>query len=466
MLEIERVHSAEPGATAVAIVGGGITGLTAAYQLQSVADVHLFEQSDRWGGKIRTIRQDGFVVEAGADSWVGTKPWGALLCQQLGLAEEVIGTRAGLRRVYALRNGKLVALPEGMSLLAPARWMPFLTSPFFSPKARLRISAEMFVRPRREPGDESLASFVRRRFGNEALATLAEPLLGGIFMGDPETLSLQSTFPQLAATEAGQGSLIRAARAQRRATAPGGGSSVFLTLRQGMQQLVETCLKQTKAALHLNAPIDSIESVGDGFEIAFQGRTVRVHSVVLAVPARQAALLLQRAAPLAAATLSALETVSSATVSLAFRRSDVSHPLDGNGVIIAALEGRKVTSISWTSSKFEGRAPDGFVLLRTFAGGYRDPQIDRRSDVQLLSESIGEVRALLGITADPVGYWIFRWPAANPVYRVGHNEQIDQIERNLAPGIFLAGSPYRGVGVADCIHQGMVVASRGSRVAG
>lgn len=443
----------------VAVVGGGITGLTASYHLQSVADVHLFEQSDRWGGKIRTIRQDGFVVEAGADSWVSAKPWGALLCQQLGLAEEVIGTGPGHRRVYAVRNGELVALPEGMSLLAPARWMPFLTSPFFSPKARLRISAEMFIRPRRQHGDESLASFVRRRFGTEALELLAEPLLGGIFMSDPEALSLQSTFPQLAATEAGQGSLIRAARAQRR-TAASGTVSVFLTLRQGMQQLVEACLKQTKAALHLNAAVDSIESVDDGFEITFQGRAMRVHTVVLAVPARQAASLLRGAAPLAAEILSALETVSSATVSLAFRRSDVNHALDGNGVIIAALEGRKVTSISWSSSKFEGRAPEGFVLLRTFAGGYRDPQIDSRSDTQLLSESIDEVRSLLGITAGPVRSWIFRWPAANPVYQVGHSERIDQIERNLPRGILLAGSPYRGVGVADCIHQGLEVASR------
>ncbi|PYQ21058.1 MAG: protoporphyrinogen oxidase [Acidobacteria bacterium] len=452
----------------VAVVGGGITGLAVAYELTAAgAPFTLFEAQPRWGGVIRTERADGFLVEAGPDSILAQKPDGIALCRELGLGDQLVPTTLP-RTVYVLHRGRLHPLPEGV-LGIPTRIGPLLRTRLFSWPGKLRMGLDL-VLPRGGGGDESIAAFLRRRLGPEAVQRLGEPLLAGIHAGDPERLSLKATFPRFAHLEARHRSLIRGFRAARDADAASAGSSAFLSLKHGLGALVEALVQRVPpAALRTGVAVASVARAVGRFRLELAGGgSAEAAAVVLCVPAPRAASLLAGEDSELAGLLSAIPFVSTATVLLGYRRSDVAHPLDGHGLVVPRREGLRTSACSFFSSKFAGRAPDGHVLLRAFLGGRRDPEAVARDDASLLTTVREEMGPLLGLRGAPVLARVYRWPAGTPQLEVGHLDRMARIEARLAgrPGLFLAGAGLRGTGLPDCIGDGRAAAAAALRLIG
>ena len=454
----------------IAIIGGGITGLSAAFYAQREAQsrgqevaITVLEADQRVGGKIVTDRSDSFVIEGGPDSFITEKPWGLTLCHDLGLGHELIPSNEQQKTVYVLRHGRIVPFPGGFRLTVPTELGPFLTSRLFTPWGKLRMGMDLFVPPRRGTGDESLASFIRRRLGAEALDRIAGPLLAGIFVSDPEKLSMQSTFPRLLAMERDHGSLIRAARALKARPAAAGhpksaGTSMFNSLRHGMAHLTETLESKLGGLIRCNARVAALQRTESGFVMGLaDGSQLTADQVLITTPAYAAADMVSGMHPRLAAQLRQIRFVSTATVSCAYLLEDIpaQRALDGFGVLIPASEPSRVLAATWSSTKFRHRAPSDAVLLRAFVGGYRDEEAAALPDQELLEVVTGEFRQLFGITHAPMLHRIFRWPRANPQYDVGHLDRVSEMEKSAAeiPGLHLAGSSSRGVGMPDCIHS-------------
>lgn len=456
-------------AARVVIVGGGIAGLTAAYRLQQAAaglSITLIEAEPRLGGKIQTERPDGFVIEAGPDSFLAAKPAAANLCQELGIDDQIIGTTPDGGGTYILRDGRLEPLPEGITGLVPTKVGPLIPSRLLSTRAKLRLAAEILIPPRRDDGDESVASFVRRRFGNEAFERMAQPLLSGIYAGDAEQMSLLATFPRLRESERKHGSLIRGMIKQRRAAAstppPSAGGprrSGFLSLAHGLGTLIEALSAAlTEVDLRVGTPATAVErGVGGGYTVHLaDGTTLPADAVLLATPAWATAALVAGLDDDLARLTSEIPYVSSATVALAYRRSDVGPVGSGRGFVIPQVENRQLTAITWVTNKFPGRAPDDLMLLRAFVGRAGREHAVNLPDDGLLRLVQNELRGILKLTAEPVMTRIHRWQRAMPQYVLGHNERLAQIDQRLTtlPGLRLLGASYRGVGIPDCIVSG------------
>ena len=455
----------------VIIVGGGIAGLSTAWHLQQQGCQHyaLLEASERWGGHIRTEHvpaADGqsFVVEAGPDSFLTQKPWALELARTLGLGDDLLGTHPHLKQVYVLQRGRPVPMPEGVMSIVPTRFKPFVLSPLISPLGKLRMGLELFIPPRRDPADETLAAFVRRRLGGEALDKIAEPLLSGIYNSEAERQSLLATFPRFRALESRYGSLTRGMLAARQ---PANGRadsapSMFMTPRQGTGELVRALVARLRGDLCLQAPVQHVALAGDGaYELRLTGGAVlRARALVLAVPAFVAAALLAPLAPGAAGSLRQVRYVSTGTISLAWRLADVRRPLLGYGVVVPRSECRPVNALTWSSLKFAGRAPEGYALFRLFFGGSRSPASMSLDDDALLDTVRRELRPLLGIEAPPLFHRIYRMQQSNPQYDVGHLERMAEVEAALPARVYLTGSGYRGVGIPDCVKQGADTAAR------
>jgi oxygen-dependent protoporphyrinogen oxidase len=431
--------------------------------------VIVFECEARPGGKIVTDRPDGFVVEGGPDAFITQKPDAYELCRELGLSDRLIGTNDARRKVYVLAGGRLHPLPEGVRLIAPTRLGPFLRSSLISPRGKLRMGLDLLLPGRPAPGDESLAAFVRRRLGREALDKLGEPMLAGIHVGDPARLSLRATFPQLAELERRHGSLIRGTRATRPAPPdPNRPATMFLALREGMADLPATLAAHLgPAVVHTGVEVVRMVRTGSGAGARFRlhlgsGKQIAARQVVIATPAPIAAGLVAAEAPNLAAALRTIRYVSSATVSLGYRAADLPRPLDGFGFVVAARERTSLLACTWSSTKFDDRAPQDHVLLRAFVGGAHHEELVDLPDADLLALVREELRAIMGITAPPVVSRIFRWPQANPQYDVGHLERVARIESLAAalPGLYLTGSAYRGVGIPDCVRGAKETATR------
>jgi oxygen-dependent protoporphyrinogen oxidase len=460
----------------IAIVGGGIAGLATAYYLQQRGrqaglslTYTLIESASAFGGTIITEVSEGFVIEGGPDCFITQKPAALHLCRELGLEGRLIGTNDALRKVYVLDGGRLRPLPDGVMLVIPTKFAPFVLSPLISLPGKARMGLDFFIPPRREGGDESLADFIRRRLGQEALDKIAEPLMAGIHVADPERLSLHSTFPRFVELEQKYGSLIKGMLAQkaRLAARKSQGAerelSIFMTLRGGLGELVETLAArlegQTLRGTHVvgleRAP-DSLRRGDERYCLRLEdGQTLLADAVVLATPAYVAAELIEPMNPALATKLRAIRYVSTATVSLGFRRSEFEHPLDGFGFVVSARDRSRLMACTWTSTKFSGRAPDGHVSVRGFVGGPRNEGLVNLPDEALIRLVREELRSVMGVGARPVMARVYRWPQANPQYDVGHLEQVDDIEAMAAtlPGLYLTGSAYRGVGIPDCIEQ-------------
>ena len=463
----------------IAIIGGGIAGLSAAWYLQQQhINYTLFEEGSRWGGHILTERVEtpagSFVVEAGPDSFITQKPWGVQLARELGLADRLLGTNDKMRKVYVLNRGKPTPMPDGVLLIVPTRFMPFALSPLISPLGKLRMGLDLIIPPKRDGKDETLADFVRRRLGSEALDKIAEPLLSGIYNSEAEKQSLLATFPRFRDLEVKHGSLTRGMLASRRnannakpaAGSPGSNGhkpmSAFMSLRGGTGELVEALVTQLTGDLRLNTRVERLARGSEGGYIlrTTSGEMVRADAVILAVPAYVAEKLARDVAPDVAQGLSGIRYVSTGTISLAFPMADIRRPLAGFGLVVPTSERRPINAITWSSLKFDDRAPAGYALLRVFFGGSRSPQSMELDDAALLATVRGQLRELMGIEAAPLFQRIYRWHLSNAQYDVGHLERVAALEAALPAGLYLTGSPYRGVGLPDCIRQSQETAAR------
>jgi protoporphyrinogen/coproporphyrinogen III oxidase len=469
------MHPSAPGAKRIVVVGGGIAGLAAAHRLVERAAgaavplrVTLLEASPRLGGVIDTRARDGFLLEGGPDSFLTEKPWALALCRRLGLAGEVIGTNEACRRVFVVRAGRLEVVPEGFYLLAPVRVLPFLATPIFSWRGKLRMMMELFIRAREGDADESLGDFVRRRMGREALDRLVEPMVAGIYTADPDALSLKATFPRFLEMERTYGSVTRGLRARARerkaVSAERGATGVrytlFATLRGGMRALVDALVARLGTVeIRTGARAAAVEP--GGAEAPWRvrlasGGDVAADAVILALPAHASADLLRGADVALAGLLDGIPYASTAVVNVAWRREDVPHPLDGFGFVSPFAEGRELVGVTFSSVKFAGRAPEGAVLVRAFVGGARRPDLAERDDAAMEASVRRELRELMGIAAAPLFVDIWRHPRSLSQFPVGHLDRVAALGARLKalPGLALAGNGYDGGGVPDSIRSG------------
>jgi len=462
----------------VLIIGGGITGLATAYFLQQRAaeagdtlELTILEADEQFGGKVQTEQRDGFLIEGGPDSFVTYKPWGLRLARELGLEDQLISNNQS-GNVYVYWQRRLVPIMKGFRLAAATNTMALLNSPMFNIRAKLRMLMEPWQGAKQDDEDESIGDFVRRRAGRECLHKLAGPLMSGIYVGDPEKLSVQACFPQLVKLEKEHGSLVRgynAQAAQRQSDKGSAFPTMFASLRGGTGQLVEAILGKLQARLcpgHRATDLGHTEAghLAVDAETATGTASFEADAVVLAAPAFAAAELLREGMPPLAERLERIPYVSSGTVTMAFRDSDLrkQRVRDGIGIVIPQSANRRILAITWCNNKFDYRAPPGHTLVRVFIGGpeYGDDVFE--SDETILLMAREELRHIAGLWASPVQTAIYRWPYGNPQYHVGHLELVDEIESHAAevPGLFLTGSAYRGIGIPDCVDQANRTADR------
>jgi oxygen-dependent protoporphyrinogen oxidase len=462
----------------VVVVGGGVSGLAAAHRLvtrvaqsqsskssQSSIEVLLLEASPRLGGTVRTHRRDGFLLEGGPDSFISEKPEALALAREIGLEKNLVGTNEAHRRAFIVRHGRLRAVPEGFQLLAPSRLLPFATSAVVSWRGKARIALEMFVPRRREDGgDESLAQFVRRRFGQEALERIAQPLVGGIYTADPEQLSLRATMPRFIEMERAAGSVTRALlKARRRAATPARGTSgarysLFLAFDEGMQTLTDRLAALLpRDSVRLGARVESLSFNAGAWRLRLDSNeTITADAVCLALPAYASAALLRDTDSTLASELEAIPYASTATVNLAYRRAGIPHPLDGFGFVVPFVERRSTLACSFSSVKFDGRAPAGHALLRAFVGGALQPEMFALDEDAMIAAVREDLRALLGVTEPPLFAHVEKWSRSMAQYTVGHLDRVARIRERLTrlPSLQLAGNAYEGAGLPDCIRSG------------
>jgi len=456
------------------VVGGGITGLAAAHHALELArerrialELTLVEARERLGGTIATERAGGFLIEAGPDSFLSEKPWALALCRRLGLEDRLARTDDRYRKVFVWHAGRLHPLPDGWELLAPTRLAPFLSSRLFSWPGTLRMAFDL-VLPRGIADDESLGAFVRRRLGREALERVAQPLVAGIYTADPDDLSLTATMPRFAELEKQERSIIlglrRARRRARETGVSGARWSLFVTLKEGMEDLVAALATRLQpGTVLLKQRVAGVERRGDRWRVATaEGADLDADRVIVATESHAAARMLRYVDPTLATLLAEIPYASSATVTLGYRRADVPHPLDGFGFVVPRAEKRALLACTFSSVKYAGRAPEGDVLLRAFVGGALNEAVLELDDAPLVMRARAELREALGITAAPALARVFRWPKAMPQYHVGHLARVETIERRAGalPGLDLAGGAYRGVGIADCVRSGEAAAER------
>ncbi len=449
------------------VIGGGITGLAACYRLQREAarrnislDVTLLEATGRVGGVIQTEHRDGFLIEHGPDAFISTKPAAKALSEELGIADQFIGTNPKVRRSFVTRNGTLHPVPEGFYMMAPGSLKPFLKTPLFSWRGKLRMAMDLFI-PRRERDiDEAVAHFVRRRLGTEAFTRIAQPMIGGIYTSDAENLSLKSTFPRFLEMEKTHGSIIKALRAQKKQAAEtsqdtsGPRYSLFLSFGSGMQTLVDTLAEIGSSSIKLNAHVEQIQqnTDGTGWHVSLAtGETLNSELLCIALPAIQTSALIENVSNPLATKLNTIPYASSATINLAFRRADITHPLDGMGFVVPATENLSIIGCSFSSVKFENRAPEEYVLLRAFIG---EPTA-KRSEIDLIQLCQTDLTPLLGIKEAAQFVTVHKHTQAMAQYQVGHQEVVNDIERltSKLPGLALAGNGYHGIGIPDCIRS-------------
>jgi oxygen-dependent protoporphyrinogen oxidase len=476
------------------IVGGGIAGLATAYELSRRGlSFVLLERAARPGGVILSEEIDGFVIDGGPDALLIQKPDGITLCEELGLGDRLVSTKPP-RLAYIQRGGQLHALPGASVLGIPTRVGPFVSTRLFSWLGKLRMGAELFVPARRDEGDESIGSFMTRRFGREATTYLAEPLLAGIHAGDVDRLSIRALFPRFVEAERTHGSLLKAFRLQtappqrgRSETAVGvtrersasasserehtsearvGGAprnvtnGAFKSLPGGLSELIRALVSVLPSgSICLNSNVSRITEQREHGSFRVErasGDAIAARAVVIATPAHATASLARELDGEMSRICSEIRYASAATIVLAFPRQAVAHPLNGSGFVVPRVENTGIMAASWLSSKWPHRAPDDKVLLRTFVGGARDPQALEQSDAELVSRSMRALRPLIRITGEPLFSRIYRWDRANAQHEVGHLDRVAAIERALArhPGLFVTGSGFRGTGIPDCVADG------------
>lgn len=447
----------------IAIVGGGIAGLSAAFELDQqrrdgqALEYVLYERAPRLGGVIRTERTaEGCLIEAGPDAFLTEKPWAAELCRELGLGDQLLGSNDAERRTYIVVRNRLLPIPDGLQFMVPTRVAPVLSSSLFSFGAKLRMAKEWFFRPQASKNDESAATFVARHFGREMVERLADPLLAGVYGGTAERLSARAVLPRFVEMEEKHGSLARAmVAARKKMVATNRPRPLFTTLRDGMQQMVEAIAARLEpGSVLLGANVGKVTCQGAKWRVATESGSGEFDAVILAVPAYAAAGFLGDVHARLAELLQQIPYSSSVTVALGYD-SAVSLP-EGFGFLVPRSEGRHMLACTFVHNKFPHRAPQGWRLLRVFLGGSSDPHAHELDDSDITTLVRQELREILGLEAEACFVRIYRWPRAMAQYEVGHLERVTEITRLRAelPGLFLAGNAYGGIGVPDCVREG------------
>jgi oxygen-dependent protoporphyrinogen oxidase len=479
----------------IAIIGGGIAGLAAAYELEkargSGADTEytLFEAQERLGGSLSSEIVNGAVLEFGPDSFLSEKPAAAELCRELGLAEQLTPSNDAERKTYVVVRNRLVPLPDGLMFLVPTKLIPTALSGLFSPMTKLRMALELLHPPRPSANDESVASLVKRHFGSQAVERLADPLLSGIFGGDATQLSARTVLPRLVEMETEYGSLTRGmlaahrkmrarAAVQNQGNSQGTGTGpqsaqvpdngrrkprgVFTTLRGGMQQLVDTLEARLEPSwVRVSTPVTALERTRTGWRVTSHGSQESYDAVILASPAWAAGALLNTVDPTLSEELAAIPYSSSITINLLFDEAQLGELPAGFGFLVPATEGRAMLACTFVHRKFLGRTPTGKVVLRTFLGGMKNEALMAKSDEELVAIVRRELTAILGErtidrNAVPEHTQVSRWRRAMAQYAVGHQERMQRIHERVAelPDLRLAGNAYDGIGIPDCIRLG------------
>lgn len=434
----------------VAIIGGGVSGLAAAWFLEKKGykDIVLLEASAKAGGKIDTIEEDGFLVETAADSFITTKPEALELVRDLGLEDEIIEPETN--RFFICKDGRLLDSPKGLRMMAVVDEAEFRKTGLFSEEGKERILAEKNVPPRRDEGDESFASFVTRRFGEEMLQNYAEPLFGGIYATPADEMSMQSTFPMFLQLEKKYGSLTAAATqsAQEKGSV---NRSAFVGLKKGMGSLISTLdagLKHTR--ILYNTPVQTIEKTENGYRLILgNGEAMEADKVISALPAPILASLMADINPQAARLLKDFTVSSSLIVTLVYRKDKVKGDIDATGYVSAKGEENIVSASTWTSSKWKDRVPEGYFLARCFMRG-----VDMKEDAAI-EQAHNTLKKVLDIDGGPEKTWVHSWSNALPQYKLGHKERVAKLQESMSklPGFDLAGAYLSGVGIPDCIRQ-------------
>ncbi len=454
----------------IAIVGGGISGLAAAFALEErrrageLLEYALYESGPRFGGVLATEQVDGCLVEAGPDSFLTEKPWAADLCRRLGIEDQLIGSSDSGRKTYILVKGKLTPLPDGLIFMVPTRLAPVLLSTLFSPATKFRMIREWRFAPRGSRSDESVAALVDRHYGAEMVERLADPLLSGVYGGDAAQLSVRAVLPRFLEMESKYGSLGRgmvAARKGKNSAQPP--PPIFTSLKGGMQQLAETLVAGLPAnALRANSPVQAVQRQDRGWVVSAGYASDTFDAVIVAIPATAAVPLFEITCAALASELKAIPYSSSMTVALGFDQDVRAALPPGFGFLVPRSEGKRLLAATFVHNKFSHRAPEDRALIRCFLGGTRDEAVLLVPDNEILSIVRDELRQILGLNAEPLFTRIYRWKGAMAQYVVGHLERLQRIEVLLKqwPGLVLAGNAYRGIGVPDCVRSGEAAAQQ------
>jgi len=451
----------------VAVIGGGISGLSAAHRIGELAAergvrvrTRLLEANSRLGGRIKTDRIDGLLLESGPDQFVTHKPAGLALCDRVGLSDELVQFDAGTTPMQVIRNGRAVPLPTGFRLVAPTQFMPLLRSPLFSWRAKARIACERFVRPRSDAddADESLGAFVSRRFGRELVERVVEPVVGGIFTADVDALSMEMAMPRFLQLERKYGNVTRAFRELARKH-KGGPKAAFCSLRGGLGRLVERLAARLEPdSLQYDSPVERLEPnpATGRWTVRSAGRALDAATVILACPAEVSARLLRERDAQLAASLEILDHAPCATVNLVYPKEAVRGPLSGFGFFVPAVERLSILACSYVNVKFPDRAPADRLLFRVFVGGARQPYLLEHDDEQLARLAHRTLTGLLQIEGQPLFHRVARFPGAMPQYPVGYRATVTEIERGLRrhPGLSLCGAVTGAFGLPDCVADG------------
>ncbi len=455
----------------IAIVGGGISGLAAAFALEErrrageSLNFVVYESSPRFGGVLATEQVDGCVVESGPDSFLTEKPWAADLCRRLRLEDQLVGSNDADRKTYILLNGRLVPLPDGLQFMVPTQLAPAMLSNLFSSATKFRMMREWWFAPRQASADESVAALVSRHYGEQMVDRLADPLLSGVYGGEASQLSVRAVLPRFVDMESKYGSLGRGMLAARKNTkrAPATMAPIFTSLKAGMQQLPEALLAQLPAdSLRAKSAVEALQRQDRGWVVSAGYGSDHFDAVILAMPATGASSVVEMISVDLASELRAIPYSSSVIVVLGFDKEVRASLPKGFGFLVPRSEGKRILAATFVHNKFPHRAPEDRALLRCFLGGSRDEQVLLLTDEEILGIVTKELGEILGQTAQPLFTRVYRWNRAMAQYAVGHLERLQRIESLLKklPGLALAGNAYRGIGIPDCVRSGEAAAKQ------
>jgi len=455
----------------IAIIGGGISGLSAAFALEekrragAPVEYVLFESSARLGGVLVTDRVEGCLVEAGPDSFITEKPWAADLCRKIGLGDQLIGSNDSERKTHILTKGKLVVMPDGLMFMVPTKILPTVFSPLFSLRTKMRMAAEWFHPPHKATADETVAEMVERHYGPEMVDRLADPLLSGVYGGEASQLSVRAVLARFAEMEAKHGSLGRAMLAARKKMAGANrrpAPPLFTSLKEGMQQMVDALRSRLDPrALCISCSVQSAFPQDGGWTISAGYQSDQFDALIIATPARAASALLQFNEALSR-ELGEIRYSSSVTVTLGYDETVRRSLPPGFGFLVPRSEGRRMLAATFVHNKFPHRAPENRAIVRCFLGGSRDEEILDRNEDQILQIVRSELQQIIGLAAEPLFTRVYKWKAAMAQYSVGHLERLQRIEalRQKFPGLALAGNGFNGIGVPDCVRSGTEAAAK------